>query len=132
MLLRMLVVCFFFLLCCFIEFDYLFIKMQLDDNYLMGRHREDGSRLLCKVHSNRQDITRGILFRYRNFTMVAVKYWERLPREHVETLCLEIFKIHLGELQSVQVSFEHLQTPVRMQLKAVPQLLSKLNYSMIL
>lgn len=86
--------------------------MQVDYNYLMGWYKEDGSRLFCKAHSTRQVTTREILFRYRNFTIAMVKYWDRLPREAVEILFLEILRIHLDKSQIVQVSFEHLQPPV--------------------
>lgn len=98
--------------------SWLFIKMQFDYNYLMGRYTEDGSRLFCKVHSNRQVTTREILFRCRNFTMAVVKYWDRLLRDALETLFLEILRILLSKPHTVQVSFEHLQPPVWPRFKA--------------
>lgn len=92
---------------------YLFtFDMKLDSSHLMGTYREDGPRLLCKVHRNQQVTKREILFRYRNFTMAVVKYWDRLPTEIVDTLFLETIKIHLEKPQIAQVSFEHLQPPV--------------------
>lgn len=78
----------------------------------MGAYREDGPRLFCKVPRNKQVTKRDILFRYRNFTMAVIKYWDRLPREIVEILFLEAIKIHLDKPQIAQVNFERLQPPV--------------------
>lgn len=86
-------------------------KMQLCDSYVSRRYREDWPRLFCKVYRNRQIVTREILFMYKNFTMIVVKYWNWLPTMAVETIPGN------GQNSPVQTpdcsgeSFEHLQLP---------------------
>jgi len=71
--------------------------------YLKGAYRKDGEGLFTRVCSDRTrgnscklkegrfrlDITKKI------FTMRVVKHWNRLPREAVAALSLEVFKARL-------------------------------------
>jgi len=71
--------------------------------YLKGAYRKDGEGLFTRVCSSR---TRGNGFKIKKgrfrldirkkfFTMRMVKHWNRLPREAVDALSLEVFRARL-------------------------------------
>ena len=78
--------------------------------YLKGAYRQEGNQLFERIDNCR---TRGNGFKLRQgrfrldirgkfFTMRAVRYWNRLPREVVDAPSLEVFKARLdGALGSL-------------------------------
>ena len=71
--------------------------------YLKGAYKQEGSQLFERVVNSR---TRGNGFKLREgrfrldvqgtfFTMRVVRCWNRLPREVVDALSLEVFKARL-------------------------------------
>ena len=71
--------------------------------YLKGDYRQDGERLFIMECSDR---TRGSSFKLKDetfrldirkefFTVRVVRLWNRLPREAVDALSLEVFKAKL-------------------------------------
>ena len=78
--------------------------------YLTGAHKQEGSELFERVDNSR---TRGNGFKLREgrfsldvrgkfFTVGVVRCWNRLPREVVDALSLEVFKARLdGALGSL-------------------------------
>ncbi|RMC15496.1 hypothetical protein DUI87_07688 [Hirundo rustica rustica] len=75
-------------------------------NCLKGRCQEDVARLFSVVASNRiqgngQKLMNTVFhlnMRTNFFTVRVTMYWNRLPREVVESLSLQIVKNHLGAI----------------------------------
>ena len=73
--------------------------------YLKGSYRKEGDRLFSRICCDR---TRGNGFKLKeerfrldirkeSLTVRAVRYWNRLPRDVVDALSLEIFKARLDQ-----------------------------------
>ena len=81
--------------------------------YLKGAYKQEGSKLFERVDNSR---TRGNGFKLKEerfsldvrrkfFTRRVVRCWNRLPREVVDALSLEVFKAMLdGTLDSLSIS----------------------------
>jgi len=79
--------------------------------YLKGAYRKDGEGFITRVCSDRKrgnssklkDSRFRLDIKKKFFTMRAVKYWNRLPREAVDAPSLEVFKARLDGTLSTLV-----------------------------